>query len=95
MSRNPRITGADLIAALERAWKSGVAEELYKRAHRIKGGMAALRARRAQRFAQEIEAAARQGDRELPNKRVTELIAEMRHMAENIQLASGKTNSSN
>ena len=57
---------------------------------RIKGGVAALRARLAQRIAQEIEIAARQGDRELPNKRVPELIAEMRHMAEDIQSVSGK-----
>jgi PAS domain S-box-containing protein len=80
----------DEIAALEKAWKSGIHEELYKRAHRIKGGVAALRARFAQRMAQEIEIAARQGDRELPGRRVPELIAEMRHMAEDIQRVSGK-----
>jgi HPt (histidine-containing phosphotransfer) domain-containing protein len=78
------------IAALEKAWKSGSNEELFKRAHRIKGGVAALRARRAQRFAQEIEVAARQGDRETAGKQIPELIAEMRHMTENIQLNSGR-----
>ena len=82
----------DEIAALEKAWKSGSNEELFKRAHRIKGGVAALRARRAQRFAQEIEVAARQGDRETAGKRIPELIAEMRHMVVSIQLASGKKN---
>jgi len=80
----------DEIAALEKAWKSGTNEELYKRAHRIKGGVAALRARRAQRFAAEIEAAARQGDREFAGQRLPELVREMRHMAENIQASSGK-----
>jgi len=80
----------DEIAALEKAWKSGSNEELFKRSHRIKGGVAALRARRAQRIAQEIEVAARQGDRETAGKKIPDLIGEMRHMVENIQLASGK-----
>jgi len=80
----------DEIASLEQAWQSGSTEELYKRAHRIKGGMAALRAHRAQRLAKEIEIAARQGDRELPGKRLPELVAEMRHMAEDIQRSNGK-----
>jgi HPt (histidine-containing phosphotransfer) domain-containing protein len=80
----------DEIAALEKAWDSGVNDDLHKRAHRIKGGVAALRARRAQRLAQEIEAAARLGDREHAGLRIPELIAEMRHMAENIQVVSGK-----
>ena len=78
------------IAAVEKAWKSGSNEELYKCAHRIKGGVAALRARRAQRFAAEIEAAARQGDREFADQRLPALVREMRHMAENIQASNGK-----
>lgn len=85
----------DEIAALEQAWESGSCEELYKRAHRIKGGMAALRAYRAQRLAKEIEVAARQGDRELPGKRLPELISEMRHMAENIRLSNGRNSARN
>jgi len=80
----------DEILALEKAWKSGPNEELYKSAHRIKGGVAALRARRAQHFAAEIEAAARQGDREFASQRLPELVREMRHMAENIQASNGK-----
>ncbi len=86
---------ADEIAALEKAWKTGNQEDLYKRAHRIKGGMAALRARLAQRMAQEIEVAARQGDRDLPHQRVPELVTEMRHMAEDIRRVSGKSPPSN
>jgi len=78
------------IAAVEKAWKGGSNEELYKRVHRIKGGVAALRARRAQRIAHEIEAAARSGDRELANARLPDLVRELRHMAENIRLSSGK-----
>ncbi|HTB63056.1 MAG TPA: response regulator [Opitutales bacterium] len=81
---------ADEIAALEKAWKSGVNEDLHKRAHRIKGGVAALRAWRAQRLAAEIEAAARQGDRAFANERIPELAAEMRHMAAGIQAVTGK-----
>ncbi len=80
----------DEIASLEQAWQSGSSEELSKRAHRIKGGMAALRAYRAQQLAKEIEVAARQGDRELPGKRLPELVAEMHHMAENIHRSNGK-----
>jgi PAS domain S-box-containing protein len=81
---------ADEIAALEKAWKSGVNEELHKRAHRIKGGVAALRAWRAQRLAAEIEASARQGDRAYAEARIPELAAELRHMAANIQAVIGK-----
>jgi CheY-like chemotaxis protein/HPt (histidine-containing phosphotransfer) domain-containing protein len=83
----------DEIAALEKAWKSGSNEELFNRAHRIKGGVAALRARRAQRIANEIEVAARQGDRETAGKKIPDLIAEMHHMTESIRLGSDKKNS--
>jgi CheY-like chemotaxis protein len=80
----------DEITALEQAWQDGANEELSKRAHRIKGGMSALQARRAQRFAGEIEAAARQNDREFAGSRIPELVAELRHMAENIKAVSGR-----
>ncbi|HVU37904.1 MAG TPA: response regulator [Opitutales bacterium] len=78
------------IAALESAWKAGTKDDLHKRAHRIKGGVAALRARRAQRLAQEVEAAARQGDRATTDRLVPELIAELHHMAASIRLAGAK-----
>jgi PAS domain S-box-containing protein len=73
------------ITGLEEAWKSGSLEELYQRAHRVKGGVGTLRARRAMHLSQEIEAAARRGDKEGAGKLVGDLTAELRHIGEVIR----------
>jgi HPt (histidine-containing phosphotransfer) domain-containing protein len=62
-------------------------DDLYRRAHRIKGGVGTLRANRAQLLAQDIEGLAKQGDREAAGKLVQELLAELRHLAKNIREA--------
>jgi PAS domain S-box-containing protein len=75
------------ITALEDAWNSRSMDDLYRRAHRIKGGVGTLRANRAQLLAQDIEGLAKQGDREAAGKLVQELLAELRHLAKNIREA--------
>jgi HPt (histidine-containing phosphotransfer) domain-containing protein len=65
-------------------------DELYKRAHRVKGGVGTLRAKRAMYLAQEIEAAARRTDKEGAGKLVAELVAELRHIGGNIRDLRGQ-----
>jgi CheY-like chemotaxis protein len=78
------------IVGLEEAWRSGSLEELYKRAHRVKGGVGTLRARRAMHLAQEIEAASRRGDSDTAGKLVGELVGELRHIGEDIRDLRGQ-----
>ena len=78
------------ITGLEEAWKSGSLEELYQRAHRVKGGVGTLRAKRAMHLAQQIEAASRRGDKEGAGKLVPELVAELRHIGADIRDLRGQ-----
>ncbi len=78
------------IAGLEEAWHSGSLDELYKRAHRVKGGVGTLRAKRAMYLAQEIEGAAKREDKEGAGKLVGELVAELRHIGADIRDLRGQ-----